>query len=362
MSNIMKSHDVGANPYEHRIPHSDRRHKRSAFTLIELLVVIGIVALLAMLTFPSLRSVFGVARSTQCSNRLKKIAEAVELARAQEGRDEIHGMVWQSVLSKYLGGDKSAMICPEYAYLLSMRLAEGEEEEEKRMPLGDLVQFKVDNNRGGVWYEDLERGPMVAKLSDENFHLARGAGWLTERADHFPRQKYEDGSEEQSRAYWLCLEDYGNDWDMKDVMVKVTLTPSGYVLEPESGSTGHRNSIMDKLTGELLTHVKSRTARGALDPIPISTAGVVSSYGMNSMAPNILDTPGAILVLDYHWVMAAPQDIWSDYPNVNNSSIPSFARHREGINVLFVGGSVKMMNPYHIDPQRSDARQTFWMP
>jgi len=329
-----------------------------------LLVVVAIIALLVTLMFPSLGNMFGVARSVKCTHNLNKIGQGIRLAENQEDRDELQALSWQSILAKYMGGNKLGMICPEYAHQLETSGA-SEEEEEDPMPLEELAMFRVQKG-STVFWEDMGRGPMVVKLSDDNYHRARNHAnqYLgnSSSANNFPRGQFEDGSEDKSRVHWLCLEDHGGDWDFKDVMVKVTLTATGYILEPESGFTGHKNSIWDKLTNEKITDVKSNTVRGSLEPIPISTTGVISSYGMNTAAPYIFDSPGGIVVLDYHWVMADPQDSWSDYRSPVNSSIPTFARHNERINVLFGDGSTKMMNPYSIDPINSHARKSYWTP
>jgi prepilin-type N-terminal cleavage/methylation domain-containing protein/prepilin-type processing-associated H-X9-DG protein len=354
MSNIMKSRSgLTASPRPRRVLQAPMRD-RGAFTLIELLVVIAVISLLAMLMFPSLGNVFGMARTTQCSSRLKEIGKAVRLSEDREG-PELAALIWQSVLSEYLGGDRSAMVCPEYVHLAG----EEDVEEDPPVPLEELAAFQVNER----WYDDLGEGPFVAKLSDANWNRARADGWLVESGNNFPKGNYQDGSESTANPYWLCLEDHGNDWDQKDVMVRVTLTASGYLLEAMSGSTGHRNWIVDKPDHNELLRIPSRSALHSLEAITIATTGVVASYGMNVAVPKILGSrPGAVLVMDYHWLIASPQDTWSDYPSVENSSIPTFARHKERINVLFVDGSVKMMDPYDINPRTTTIEEAYWLP
>jgi len=325
-----------------------------------LLVVISVIALLAMMMFPSLGNIFGVARSTQCRNRLKEIGKAVELLKAQDGHRDMKVMFWQDLLRPYLGKDKSSLVCPEHAYILAMR---GEEEEEiapRVLPLEDLVAFRVNNQH----FDDLGRGTMVVKLSDANFKRAKADGWLgnSNASNHFPRAQYEDGSEDSSNPYWLCLEDYGGDQDFKDVMVEVTITGNGYLLKCQSGFTGHSNWIVTKPEHEEIQFIGSNSQPGKLEPIPIAVNGVISSYGMNVLVPETLNTPGSILVLDYHWLLASTIDAWSDFPNPENNTIPVFARHRERVNVLFADGSVRVMDPNDIDPTNSRIEQTYWLP
>ena len=363
MSDVMKSRTKDATGRcSRRLPQAMRQGKR-AFTLVELLVVIAVIALLATMMFPSLGSVFGVARSTQCGSRLKEIGKAVKLLETQEGRTDMQAMFWQENVSKYLGDSKEGLICPEYAHILSMRGEDGNQEAPKPIPLKELVAFKVVKG-GGTYYEDMGKGPMVAKLSDANFHRAQADNRLNNSsfANNFPRGSYEDGAEERSNPYWLCLEDHGGDWDYKDVMVKVSYTGNGYLLEAESGGTGHTNSIVTKPDHTELQRTGSNQARGTLQPIPVATTGIIASYGMNIAVPDTLDTPGSILVMDYHWLLASPDDHWSDYPDPENSSIPIFARHRERLNVLFVDGSVRMMDPHDIDPNNVYVERTYWLP
>jgi len=360
MASIMKSQTGRAVGFRDRFSHRTIRRNAAAFTLVELLVVIAILALLAMMMFPAMGNIFGGVRSTQCSSNLKEIGKAVRIADAQEGRENIAAMSWQATLSKYLGDSKSGFICPEYAHILSER---GETPADVALvppPLSDLAAFRVNNR----WFEDMGEGPFVAKLSEANWNRARADGWLVESGNNFPRANYQDGSEKGANPYWLSLEDHGNDWDQKDVMVKVTITGAGYLLECMSGSTGHDNWIVDKPDYKELQQIGSRTAFGSKPAIPVQAAWGIVSYGMNIEVPKTLDTPGNILALDYHTLEAKPTDVWSkpDLRHPFDSSIPELARHNGRVNVLFVDGSVKAKDRYDIDPENSSVRQTYWMP
>jgi prepilin-type N-terminal cleavage/methylation domain-containing protein len=360
MASIMKSQTDRAVGFHHRFSPRTMRPNAAAFTLVELLVVIAILALLAMMTFPTVGNIFGSVRSTQCSNNLKEIGKAVRSADVQEGREKLAAMSWQATLSKYLGDSKSGFICPEYAHILSERGETAADVALVPPPLSDLAAFRVNNR----WFEDMGEGPFVAKLSDANWNRARADGWLVESGNNFPRGNYQDGSEKNANPYWLCLEDHGNDWDQKDVMVKVTITGAGYLLECMSGSTGHDNWVVDKPDYNELQQIGSRTAFGSKPAIPVQAAGGIVSYGMNIEVPKTLDTPGSILALDYHFIMASSIDDWSDddIRHPSDRSKPRFARHRELINTVFVDGSVKAKDPYEINPQNSNIRQAYWLP
>jgi len=145
-------------------------------------------------------------------------------------------------------------------------------------------------------------------------------------------------------------------------MVEVTITGNGYLLKCQSGFTGHSNWIVTKPEHEEIQFIGSNSQPGKLEPIPIAVNGVISSYGMNVLVPETLNTPGSILVLDYHWLLASTIDAWSDFPNPENNTIPVFARHRERVNVLFADGSVRVMDPNDIDPTNSRIEQTYWLP
>jgi len=65
---------------------------------------------------------------------------------------------------------------------------------------------------------DADKGPRVAKLSDEQYHRAKANNWpVSAFYNPFPfplpfpfmRTQYEDGLKENTNPYWLCLRDYG---------------------------------------------------------------------------------------------------------------------------------------------------------
>ncbi|MCP4376456.1 MAG: prepilin-type N-terminal cleavage/methylation domain-containing protein [bacterium] len=332
------------------------RSGRFAFTLVELLVVIAIIALLATLIIPSLSSIFGTARSTQCGARLKEIGKAMTMMN-EEDTGTVQVLAWQNMIRKYLGQAAVSLTCPEYTHLLDMAgLTEGETEQTP-VPLGELAAFNVLD----IYYDDMERGPMVAKLSDANWNRARADGWLVSGAPNFPRGNYEDGSEDTANPYWLCFEDYGGDGDFKDIMVKVTMIADGYKVEAMCGGAGRGNWIVDKPDHNKLLLVPANTSIGSLPPIVFEATGFIASYGMNTAVPR-LNRPDGIMVMDYNWVLAAPNDVWSDYPHPENNAVPVFARHRERINVVFMDGSVKMMDPHELNPDDINTEKVRWLP
>jgi prepilin-type N-terminal cleavage/methylation domain-containing protein len=66
---------------------------RAAFTLVEVLVVIGILAVLAALTFPVFGLAKAKARETACASNLRQIWLATQLYRSENGGDGVYGSV-----------------------------------------------------------------------------------------------------------------------------------------------------------------------------------------------------------------------------------------------------------------------------
>jgi len=331
----------------HFHPPAITRRRGRAFTLIELLVVIAILALLVVMMVPTLGAVFGTAKSKLCGNNLKRIAEGVRLHDANDDTEMI-AMSWQEMIRPYIGGDTRCLSCPEFP--------EAEQDVVKPVPLSELVQFRVN----GVYFEDLDKGPFVVKLSDTQYRKAKADGWINDAgsANHFPRAQYEDGSEDNANPYWLCLEDHGGDQDFKDIQAKVTVKGGGYHLEMEAGYTGHNNWLVNKSDRSEIVRVPSH-ATGIKEFIP--TSGMITSYGMNSEATDLLNKPGKVLVMDFVYLVAFPTDIWSDH-HPDNGHLPIFARHRDHMNVLFTDGGVRLMDPNAVDPCNPTVENTYWLP
>ncbi|MCP4379715.1 MAG: hypothetical protein GY794_26540 [bacterium] len=49
-------------------------------------------------------------------------------------------------------------------------------------------------------------------------------------------------------------------------------------------------------------------------------------------------------------------------PHPENKAVPVFARHRERINVVFMDGSVKMMDPHELNPDDINTEKVRWLP
>lgn len=108
--------------------------RRNAFSLVELLVVIGIIAILIALLLPALRKAKLAAQQVQCLSNLRQIGQAtIMYANDHQGelphrygtwyaphtlRDLAGGDLNESLVDRYLGGQRNVMFCPGplYAY------------------------------------------------------------------------------------------------------------------------------------------------------------------------------------------------------------------------------------------------------
>ncbi|MCE5326894.1 MAG: prepilin-type N-terminal cleavage/methylation domain-containing protein [Planctomycetaceae bacterium] len=91
-----------------------------------------------------------------------------------------------------------------------------------------------------------------------------------------------------------------------------------------------------------------------------------TNYGMNEEAQT-LKNPDQIFAIDY----VAPSvkinpalDDWDTQATYdsNNDHVLDFARHRGKVNVLFVDGRVRSMDPDEINPKEAFIRQLYWQP
>jgi len=228
----------------------------------------------------------------------------------------------------------------------------------------------------------------MLKLSDTQWKKARGMGLLSNagKADNI-NTKYPEFAtyvpDGQPHIYWLCMEDYGGDWDFKDVMTEVTDNGDGTTtLRCISGFTKTPSSLMDRLTGKVLFDTGSDQWTFSPDrTITLGGVAMDASYGMNEYALDKVDTDGKlirgvggaggkILVMDYLRLEAKTTDDWTDeFFDPDKTGVPRFARHFGMANVLFSDGSVRPMRPNNpeqpeedINPFTLTAARKWWMP
>ena len=319
---------------------------RRAFTLLELLVVIAIIALLVALLAPNLRGMRRAANTVRCANNLRRIGEGAHQHRASETRGRIKSLQafgWQERLLKYLGNRPEMLKCDEDGIL-----EEG----------GGSVAAQLAVSPNGTWggithYVDFE-GPMCVKLSQTQYEAGHPASGSWDRS-YVP-----DGG----NTYWLFFEDIegGGDLDFNDAYIRVENRGSMTILHPKKGSAGYSFWIVSADTHENLMDPPGKLTTDDTREVVLNQTP--ASYGMNSHIQWLWGSGGKILVLEYEITIAEDTDAWlTEWPHEDDASLPSFARHRGRMNVLYVDGSVVLTPPEKINPGLSESiRSTYWEP
>jgi len=352
-----------------------KRLRFQAFTLVELLVVIMIMGLLIALMLPALQGAWQTWKRTQCATNLYRIGQAygVQVNDVRLGwAAEFAPWGWTGALLPYLENQYEVLICPE-----DDRELEGWNLSQVGDPISEVVEFKTVSG-GGTFYDLFDAGRWVVKFSDTQFWDAKSKGLLSnaDSANNL-RSKYDCTYvlDTNPNRYWLCHEDYGGDEDYKDLMVKVVDNGDATVtLSIMPGWTAHRNYLLDKRTGEQLGFWgagsgKASDANTITDELTIegaSAGGMMEvlncSYGMNRYVKK-LGGGEKILAMDYACIVVSPVHIWTDENlDADQDGVPDFARHRGRVNVLFLDGSVKAMDPWEIDPESPSVARHYWEP
>lgn len=180
--------------------------------------------------------------------------------------------------------------------------------------------------------------------------------------------------DDKPNVVWYCMEESiaGREsfqagaaaMDFEDVQMRVTDEGDGtFNLHIYVGSLHCDTDIFRVGTGESLLFIPET------DPHHVfysagpfgGLKGAATSYGMNSQVGSLRSGGGKVLALDYERIVAQSADLWADWDD-DEDGVPIFARHPGGINVLFVDGSVKTMDPWEIDPIASWIAKTYWNP
>ena len=325
-----------------------KRHNAPGFTLVELLVVMALIALLAMLTVPTLSGIYRVAHRTTCANNLKRIGQAVTLLSGSgPGGQEVRLRTerWQLQLGRYIG-EGGVFICPA---------GDGEEQAIENIPLTDLTCIHVTST--GYDLEFIE-GPYVAKLSDEQFQAVDFV--LGVRYD---APAYNPGVD--PRMYWYILEDVpfeGGDHDF-DIGVRVLENGDGTLTLSVKQITfaSYDFNLVDKLDDRKILVRKHQMDGTPGNEVVVGEASGMASYGMNAEFNSTSNDGEKIMVLDYPWFLARSDHDWSsDRLAGNIPGIPIFARHYGKINVLFTDGSVRLRRPDEVNPADPAIQRTLW--
>jgi len=372
-----------------------RRPRQVGFTLPELLIVIAIIGVLAALIALSVTHAFRLSDDTRCMANLHYLGQALAMRRSdslESRRPEMKVTHWPIQLLPYVDYNPAVLVCP----------AGGSSEEvvHRGVDIAELVELQVVTGGGATYYIPFEAGPMCVKLTDAQWEKARAMGLLgnSNYANNL-RSKfdctYQGGPDDTS--WWLCFEDYGGDWDFKDVMVRVTDNRDGtFTLKIVKGFTGHSNSIVTKgdrevlygplphgnlgldgsggvqlTVGEVQEEESEEVVGGyeASNPYEATRTeteeggAFVTSYGMNANRLYLTNKSGKIALLDYCKYLARSTDEWGARAvDPNQDGVPIFARHSQRINVLFTDGAVKSVHPDEINPASPTNEILYWEP
>ena len=190
--------------------------------------------------------------------------------------------------------------------------------------IGELYRFKTVSGFA-TWYEPLDEGPFVVKLSDTQHTDAKAQGWLGNGmgSDDFPREDWPYTPDENPNIYWLCYEDHGGDFDHKDVEVKVTEMANGTVLlQVYSGSIGYENSIVDADGNVLLAIPSNSSGLELVLPGALAQVGVMD-YASGDVI-GTLDTIGleSGLAADGHELLTVSDgDLYSINPRTGETTL-----------------------------------------
>jgi len=401
--------------------------RRSGFSLAELLIVIAIIAILAALIGLSVSNVFELSNTTKCISNLHYLSQAVAMRRSDTLESQrlpmkvTHWATEWGVLP-YIDYNRDVLICPgtgssentvnqeeinlewDLDTLADWGIDEEtqnilEDESFETTDIVELVEVKVVAGHG-TYYIPFETGPYCVKLSLSQYARARGQGLLgnSDASNNF-HDKWSEGYQKDGdgNEYWLCFEDYGGDWDFKDIMVKVKDNGDGtYNLSLNSGHTGHTNSIVTSDEHEFLAAVPkdtvdSQLSIGEVEDMPENYSGgyeshanpydvtqtsdeqsgiFVTSYAINGQPAVVKkngryvpDKPGKVLLMDYYKPVATTDDVWASHDlDPNQDGVPLFARHAQRINVLYTDGAVRSVHPDEINPAVPTNEILYWSP
>jgi prepilin-type N-terminal cleavage/methylation domain-containing protein/prepilin-type processing-associated H-X9-DG protein len=354
-----------------------RRLGRRGFTLAELMVVIAVIALLGAVTLPYFHRVFGVQRQIACMNNLEKIGQAfyTRTTRGAAGgmhHSDIAVVSWQGALLKYLSDDDTVFHCPEDDK--EHIPGEGARDKLKQIYIEVFTSGVAGDYGSHAWDVPLDEeyaSEWVWRLSQEQFdELSRTSGYG--RGYHYAG--YQEGAD--PTMYWFVFEDQGwrggGDKDYWDIFVKINVSDTEITLTPIRGGAGYNFSLaMGKGEQKKILIKDMKASHG--QPYTLVGAFGTGSYGLNSMAPEILEGSKRLLVLDYEKVIARGSDYdeldrWftdeKAFPTkvVDGETIPAFFRHMNKANVLYGDGGVKSMTFDEIRIDKAASRQRHWNP
>ncbi len=315
------------------------------FSLIELLVVVSLIIMLIAILLPGLHRTRAIARSTICANNLRSIDQARHSRdqrlkiTGKRGFDDPSGG-WPSVLLPFLGNEALTLVCPE-----DDKLSGGGPDAIIDCWLGGNPYFQTDFNES----------PLQAKLSQTQLDAAN----LAENQNQWVPPAYQPDGD--PHIFYLCIEDIrpgGGDKDYEDLIIKIEELPGEFELTFMKGHTNRHFKLLDAHGVVLVDNCTNQTVR-----IP----GGSSSYAFNRYFWSER-RPDMVAALDYDDFVianAAGPDADQDWDDMipDGKEHPSFARHGDGINVLFGSGNVQTsVKPVDLDPAVGPINEALWLP
>jgi len=391
-----------------------------AFTLMELMIVILVFGVLLALLLPTVQNAWVVADYYRCTRNLGYLYQAITMRRtdlAVGSSTDLKTLWWPTQLMPYMDNGAPFLVCPSADAEESEMGGGGSGDDGNNSgggsggsgqgpgwqnppgsypPLTELCELRLSTSGS---YQPMDVGPWTLKLSEEQFQVARGMGYLAEdRGSVNLRSKldtnYNPGSDPY--LYYLCFEDIittGGDQDFQDTVIRVVDKRDGTYDLTISGCTGGNHALVSKpdravllslairgyyqnqqiMVGQAEAQPPQQQAEGtaggfsgsqygsAQDPAITSRTIVSTNYAMNGDYPFLTYRAGRVALLDYNKYIFHATDVWSD-PTMdpNGDGVPIFARHWGQINVLMTDGSVQLMLPEELDPARPDIFSKYW--
>lgn len=351
------------------------RPRPSGFSLAELLMVIAVVALLAGILVPFFQKAIHVQRRVACANNLEKLGQGYATRSTERGA--LDAGSWQSALQPYVSDNVEVFHCPEDEHPVP---AEPMKRVFIEVFVGPVTNPAV--HRWDVYLDEIEESRWTWKLSGTQYkeYLAAGSGERVycpyiatyERTGYVP-----DGDPD---TWYFVFEDQGfrtgssagGDKDFYDINLKVHYTRNTveFTVLFLAGATGYNFNlcVMDPDRKVLIPDFKQTRGTATL---PFSRG--TTSYGMNSMSPEIMAGRQKLLILDYEEAVAIGSAFdesvyrgehlrfWDGDPNVPGAP-PTFARHFGQVNVLSADGAVKLKYLDEVNPNNVWARRKHWDP
>jgi prepilin-type processing-associated H-X9-DG protein len=342
------------------------------------MVVITIIALLGAMILPAFQRVFAVQRNVHCQNNLQKIGQAYHnrFARGAMGglqHSEISVITWQMDLLGYLSGSDEVFYCPEDPKKHSP--AEDARKKLKQIYIEVFTSGTAGDYSSNAWDVPLDEefaSEWVWRLSEEQFRQLEATSG---HGQNYRYGGYQAGAD--PTTYYFTFEDQGwhggGDKDYWDIHLKIQVKPTEIVITPIQGVAGYNFSLARGKDGQDKEVLIRDLKQAAGKPYIIPGGFGVSSYGLNSMAPDLVIGGRKLLVVDYEKDVAQGSDYddpdpWLEDPNafptkvVRGVKMPAFFRHFDKANVLMGDGSVREKTFDDISIYDDAAREKYWNP